>query len=504
MNTKINQVKEPTVPLYQKLCNLVEIQPVAGNITLVPFSEAHKMAERNKSERLTAAIQVFIDKVIDFDEPIHRVDKLLIDRFICEIDEMMGSILDGILHHEAFLKLESTWRGLHYLVEHTDFQANTKVQLLDVDKETLRDDFLDVSSVTQSGLYRHVYVDEYDTPGGKPISAILSDYEFDSNHDDITLLNQIAHVAAASHSPFLGSVGPKFFNKHSMDEVSRIIDLKDHMDRPEFIRWNCFRDNEDSRYIGLLLPNFLLRLPYGESNVVRGFCYQEKVNQGGGDSFCFGKPIFPFGANLIRSFKNHGWTVSIRGPEAGGKVENLPLHQYDMGRGFELKIPTEILIPETRELEFSELGFIPLSYYKDSNFACFFSANSVHRPKLYDSKIATANSRINSRLPYIFLAARLGHYLKVLQRENIGGAKDQVTLEKELNQWISGLVTEMPNPGLDLLANRPLRDGKVVVEVIPDNPGFYRVNLFATPHFQVEGIDVRLSLVSKMPGASNS
>jgi len=501
MIASVNKVAEP---FYQRLCDLVEIQPISGAITLVPFSEAHKMAERNKSERLTAAIQVFVDKVIHSPTVIERVDKTLIDRFISEIDEAMSNILDGILHHAEFQKLESTWRGLQYLVERTDFQANTRIQLLDVDKETLREDFEEVPGITQSGLYKHVYEEEYDTPGGKPVSAILSDYEFDSDHADISLLNQIAEVAAVSHSPFLGTVGPKFFYKQSMEEVSRILDLKDHMERPEFIRWNCFRDNEDSRYIGLLLPNFLLRLPYGESNIVRGFCYQENVIAQDGSNFCWGKPIFPFGVNLIRSFKNHGWTVSIRGPEAGGKVENLPLHQYDAGRGIEFKIPTEILIPETRELELSELGFIPFSYYKDSNFACFFSANSVHRPKAYDSKEATANSRINSRLPYIFLAARLGHYLKVLQRENIGGAKDKVTLERELNLWLSSLITQMPNPGLDLLANRPLRDGKVTVEMVPDNPGFYRVNLFAIPHFQVEGIDVRLSLVSQMPAASNT
>jgi len=492
-----------TQTAYQRLCSLVEIQPVSQEITLVPYSEAHKMAERNKSERLTAAMQVFVDMAVNSGNTILRVDKTLIDEFIAKIDEMMSLQLDEILHNESFQKLESTWKGLQYLVDRSDFRANTRIDLIDVDKETLREDFEDVPGAAQSGLYKHVYEREYDTPGGKPVSVIISDYEFDSGHADINLLTQISRVAASSHCPFIGSIGSRFFNKQSMGEVARITDFPDHMERAEYIRWNCFRDSEDSRYVGLVFPRFLLRLPYGKANPIKGFCYEETIADESNQRFCWGNATFAFAANLTRSFKHHGWAVSIRGPEAGGKVENLPLHQYDVGRGQEFKIPTEILISETRELELSELGFIPFSYYKDSNFACFFSANSVNRPVIFESKEATANSRVNSRLPYIFLAARLGHYLKVLQRENIGGAKDKMTLEKELNRWLGTLITQMPNPGLELLANRPLRDGKVVVEKIPENPGFYRVSLFAIPHFQVEGIDVRLSLVAKMPSSEN-
>lgn len=496
-------IKEQTA--YQRLCDLANIEPIEQPLSVfLPLCASSDLPLLNKSERLTAAMQVLVDMVLDADSIVERVDKGLIDNFIAQIDEAMSDQLDLILHHELFQKLESSWRGLQYLVERTDFRANTRIHLIDADKESLRTDFEDVPDITQSGLYKHVYEQEYDTPGGKPISAIVSDFEFDASHADISLLTEISKVAASSHCPFLGSVGARFFGKPSMEEVSRIADLPDYMERAEYTRWNSFRDNDDSRYIGLVLPKFLLRLPYGESNPVKGFCYQEAVAATDHQRFCWGTATFAFASNLTRSFKHHGWTVSIRGPEAGGKVDNLALHQYDAGRGIETKIPTEILIPETRELEFAELGFIPFSYYKDTHYACFFSANSVHRPAVYDSLEATSNSRINSRLPYIFLAARLGHYLKVLQRENIGGAKDRLALENELNRWLGTLVTQMPNPGPELLASRPLRDGKVTVENIPENPGFYKVNLYAMPHFQVEGIDVRLSLVAQMPTSNNN
>ena len=494
-------MKEQTA--YQRLCDLVDIEPIVQPMMALSITAPGQLAILNKSERLTAAMQVLVDMVIDTDSTVERVDKGLIDSFIAQIDEAMSKQLDAILHHEVFQKLESSWKGLQYLVERTDFRSNTRIHLLDVDKETLRLDFEDVPEIIQSGLYKHVYEQEYDMPGGKPISAMVSDFEFDSGHADISLLGEISKVASSSHCPFLASAGARFFGKQSMEEVSRITDLPDYMGRAEYTRWNSFRDSDDSRYIGLVLPKFLLRLPYGEDNPVKGFCYREEVAATDHQRFCWGSATFAFASNLTRSFKQHGWTVSIRGPEAGGKVDHLALHQYDAGRGIETKIPTEILIPETRELEFAELGFIPFSYYKDSHHACFFSANSANRPAIYDSPEATANSRINSRLPYIFLAARLGHYLKVLQRENIGGAKDRMTLEVELNRWLSTLVTQMSNPGPELLAKRPLRDGKVTVENITENPGFYKVNLYAMPHFQVEGIDVRLSLVAQMPTKGN-
>ncbi|NEH18494.1 type VI secretion system contractile sheath large subunit [Pantoea agglomerans] len=212
---------------------------------------------------------------------------------------------------------------------------------------------------------------------------------------------------------------------------------------------------------------------------------------------------FAFASNMVRSFINNGWCVQIRGPQAGGAVQDLPIHLYDLGTGNQVKIPSEVMIPETREFEFANLGFIPLSYYKNRDYACFFSANSTQKPALYDTADATANSRINARLPYIFLLSRIAHYLKLIQRENIGTTKDRRLLELELNTWVRSLVTEMTDPGDELQASHPLRDAKVTVEDIEDNPGFFRVKLYAVPHFQVEGMDVNLSLVSQMPKAKS-
>jgi type VI secretion system protein ImpC len=486
--------------VYERLCKLVDIDPLEQEIDLSSFSDIKAMADTSANERLTAALQVFLDVLIDSTGTVEKIDKALLDSYIDKIDQTISGQLDAIMHHPKFQEVESTWRGLKYLVERCDFKSNTKVELLDVSKENLREDFEESPDSTQSGLYKHIYVQEYDTPGGEPVSAIVSNYEFDASAQDIALLTEVSRIASVAHAPFLASVGSKFFGKDSIDEIPKVHDLANYMDRAEYIRWKGFRESEDSRYIGLTLPRFLLRLPYGkDNNPVRAFNYEENVNAEGHENYLWGNSAFAFAANMAASFKNNGWCVNIRGPESGGKMENLPIHLYDAGRGLQSKIPTEILIPETRELEFAELGFIPLSYYKNSDFACFFSANSVQRPAEYTTPEATANSRINSRLPYIFLVSRLAHYLKVLQRENIGSTKSRQVLENELNEWIQSLVTKMNDPDPDLIATHPLRDGRVEVKEIPENPGFYSVNLFVMPHFQIEGVDVRLSLVAQMP-----
>ncbi|SFC95727.1 type VI secretion system contractile sheath large subunit [Pseudoalteromonas denitrificans] len=483
---------------YESLCQLVDIQPVDEKISLDNFKDANNLADTSSEERLTAAINVFLDMAKDRD--VKRIDKNLLDSYIGQIDQVISSQLDSILHHEEFQKIESAWTSLRYLINRTPNNANIKIELLDVDKETLREDFEEAPDTTQSALYKHIYTAEYDTPGGEPISNVVSNFEFDCTAPDISLLQEISRVSAAAHCPFLGSVGPKFFLKESLEEVAQIQDMGSYMERAEFLRWKNFRESEDSRYIGLAFPRFLLRLPYGENNPLRNFNYQEDISDQNHDKYLWGNATFAFAANIMKSFNENGWAVNIRGPQSGGKVENLPLHTFEAGKGFETKIPTEVLISETKELAFANQGFIPLSYYKNSDFACFFSANSTQKPQVLETHEATANARINSRLPYIFLVSRIAHYMKVLQRENIGSSKPRHELEQQLNDWLGSLVTKMNNPDEKLIATHPLKDALVDVSEIPGNPGYYRVSTFIVPHFQVEGIDVRLALVGQMPG----
>ena len=428
------------------------------------------------------------------------VNPLRLDHDLAAIDRLLGSQIDAILHHPVFQTLESAWRGLQFLVDRTDFRREVRIELLDVSKETLRQDFEDAPELVQSGLFVQTYVLEYDTPGAYPIAAIIANYEFDASAPDVALLRNLSKVAAAAHMPFIGAVSPEFFGQTSMEEVTGIRDLSGYFDRATYLKWKAFRDTDDARYVGLTLPRFLVRLPYGpNTNPVRAFNYTEDVRTGGRSSFLWANAAFAFAVNLVRSFVRNGWCLQIRGPQAGGLIPDLPVNLYDLDTGNLGKIATDALIPETREFEFAELGFIALSHTSNHDYACFYSAHSTKKPAHYETRDAAANSRINARLPYIFLLSRIAHYLKMIQRENIGTTKDRRLLEQELNAWISKLVTVMTTPGDDLQASHPLRQARVVVEDIEDNPGFFRIALFIVPHFQIEGMDVSLSLMSQMP-----
>ena len=488
--------------VYASLFEKINLSPVSELSALDIWQDAQAMSDASADERLTAGMQVFLECLSKSGAKVEKLDKTLIDHHIATLDYQISRQLDAVMHNPEFQRVEGLWRGLKHLVDNTDYRQNVKTEILDVSKEDLRQDFEDSPEIIQSGLYTHTYIAEYDTPGGEPIGAVISAYEFDASPQDVALMRNISKVSASAHMPFIGSAGPKFFLKENMEQVAAIKDIGNYFDRAEYIKWKSFRETDDARYIGLVMPRVLGRLPYGPDTVpVRSFNYVEEVKGPDHEKYLWTSASFAFAANMVRSFINNGWCVQIRGPQAGGAVQDLPIHLYDLGTGSQVKIPSEVMIPETREFEFSNLGFIPLSYYKNRDYACFFSANSAQKPALYDTADATANSRINARLPYIFLLSRIAHYLKIIQRENIGTTKDRRLLELELNNWVKGLVTEMTDPGDALQASHPLREAKVVVEDIEDNPGFFRVQLFAVPHFQVEGMDVNLSLVSQMPKA---
>lgn len=488
------------VASYQSLCQALQLPQATALPELASFYEADTYATKDKSEIFAAGLHVLFQQVEQQDaQDSDQVD--FIAQYIQQIDVLINTQLNRILHHEPFQRLEALWRQVAHVVSQQQGQANIQVDLLDVDKEELREDFDACGHYSHSALFEHVYRQEYDTPGGIPYAAIITDYDFGYQQREIALLQSCAKVAEAAQCPLIANVSEAFFQKNHIADVMMLTSARDHLETSDYIAWRAFRETNEARYIGLTLPKFLLRLPYGNQNPVRHRAYTEFCCQH--SDFLWGRASFAFGANLLKSFGRHGWAIQIRGEKSGGKVADLPLYEYSIKRGLQKKIPTESLIPESRELELANLGFIPLSIYKEKDFACFYSANSVQAAKRYHEAPATANAHLNTRLPYVFLASRIAHYLKVLQRENIGAAKNAALLEQELNDWLQRLVTKMHQPDQTLMATHPLKMAKVLVLEKVDNPGFFEVQLFISPHHQLEGVDVTLSLVAQMPAALN-
>ncbi|MDR2443010.1 MAG: type VI secretion system contractile sheath large subunit [Deltaproteobacteria bacterium] len=470
------------------------LESIIKETNLTPSDEGYEAAR--------LGISSFISEMLKPDYQNEKVKKTTVDRMIAEIDYRMGRQIDEILHDKDFQAMESAWLGLKLLIDRTDFRENIEVEIINLTKDELLDDFLDASEIAQSSLYKLIYTAEYGQFGGKPVGAVIGNYYFGPTAIDIRLLQSLASVAAITHAPFISAAEPSFFGLNSFERLPALKDLQDIFSGPRYAKWHNFRESEDSRYVALTLPRFLLRQPYDpDDNPIRAFVYKENVD-GSHDSFLWGNTAFAFASRLTDSFAKYRWCPNIIGPKSGGAVENLPVHLFESMGDVEMKIPTEVLISDRREYELSEQGFIALTMRKGSDNAAFFSASSCQKPKFFgtspEGKDAELNYRLSTQLPYMFIISRLAHYIKVLQRENIGSWKERIDLERELNLWIRQYVADQENPSSDTRSRRPLRSSQITVDEVEGDPGWYRVTISVRPHFKYMGAYFTLSLVGKL------
>ncbi|MGB4483937.1 MAG: type VI secretion system contractile sheath large subunit [Pseudomonas veronii] len=447
-------------------------------------------------------LEAFVTELLEPARQAEKVSAGLIDDMIATLDAKLCRQVDAIIHHQQFQKLESSWRSLKFLVDRTDFRENNKLEILSVSKEKLLEDFEDAPEITRSGLYKAVYTAEFGQFGGQPFGSIIGNYEFNPGPQDMKLLQSVAAISAMSHTPFIAAAGPQFFGIDSFADLPNLKDLQAVFEGPQFTKWNAFRESDDARFVGLTLPHFLLRTPYGEDTVpAKTFRYNENVG-GGNQDFLWGNAAFAFASRLSDSFAQYRWCANVIGPQGGGTVGDLPIYNYEAMGETQTKIPTEVLISERREFELAEQGFIELTMRKNTDNAAFFSANSCQKPKFFgndkEGKEAELNYKLGTQLPYIFVVSRLAHYIKVIQRENIGTWKERGDLESELNTWIRQYVADMDNPAAGVRSRRPLRQAEITVSDVEGDPGWYRVGLKVRPHFKYMGASFTLSLVGKL------
>jgi type VI secretion system protein ImpC len=447
-------------------------------------------------------VQAFVSEIIQRDDPVLSVNKQMVDQMIAEIDRALGLQMDAILHQPAFQTLESAWRGLKLLVDRTDFRENIKLDMLHATKEELLDDFENAGDVTRSGLYKHVYSAGFGQFGGEPVASIIGNYAFGPSSPDIKLLSYVAAVGAMAHAPFVAAASADFFNLEGFQELPNLKEVKDIFEGPRHAKWRSLRESEDARYLALTLPRFLLRQPYHtQENPASSFVYEELID-GQHGNYLWGNTAYLMATRITDSFARYRWCPNIIGPQSGGTVDDLPVHRYESLGQLQAKIPTEVLISDRKEYELSEEGFIPLTMRKDSDNAAFFSANSLQRPKPFaktlEGQLAQTNYKLGTQLPYLFIVNRLAHYLKVLQREQVGSWKERQDLESELNRWIKQYVADQENPSADVRSRRPLRAARIEVQDISGNPGWYQVALAVRPHFKYMGASFEISLVGRL------
>ncbi|MBD1227929.1 type VI secretion system contractile sheath large subunit [Xenorhabdus griffiniae] len=427
-----------------------------------------------------------------------------IQSLIAEIDTKISQQVNHILHHEEFQALEGAWRGLHHLVNNTETDEMLKIRVMCISKKELGKILKRFKGVSwdQSPIFKKIYEAEYGQFGGEPFGCLVGDYYFDHTAPDVELLRQIAQISAAAHCPFISGASPSVMQMESWQELANPRDLSKIFQNTEYAPWRSLRESEDVRYIGLALPRFLSRLPYGAlTNPVDSFNFEENTEGPTHNNYTWANAAYAMAVNINRSFKLYGWCTSIRGVESGGIVENLPCYTFpsDDG-GVDMKCPTEIAISDRREAELAKNGFIPLLHRKNTDVAAFIGAQSLQKPAEYYDPDATANANLAARLPYLFACCRFAHYLKCIVRDKIGTFQERSDMERWLNDWIINYVDGDPiNSSQGTKARKPLAAAEVTVEEVEGNPGYYQAKFFLRPHYQLEGLTVSLRLVSKLP-----
>jgi len=429
-----------------------------------------------------------------------------INAMVAEIDKKLSEQINQIMHHADFQQLESAWRGLHYLVNNSETDDQLKIRVMNVSKKDLHKTLKRYKGAAwdQSPIFKKLYEEEYGTLGGEPFGCLVGDYYFDHGPMDVELLGELSKVAASAHAPFLAAASPTVFQMESWQELSNPRDLTKIFSVPEYAGWRSLRESDDARYLGLCMPRFLARRPYGaKTNPVEEFNFEEDAASSDAKKYTWANAAYAMAVNINRSFKLYGWCSRIRGIESGGAVEGLPTHTFptDDG-GVDLKCPTEIAISDRREAELAKNGFMPLIYKKNSDFAAFIGAQSLQKPTTYDDPDASSNAALAARLPYLFATCRFAHYLKCIVRDKIGSFREAEDMQRWLQTWINSYVDGDPSHSSEETKSRkPLSGAEVVVEEVEGNPGYYQSKFFLRPHYQLEGLTVSLRLVSKLPSA---
>lgn len=457
--------------------------------------------DEHQTERSKAMLLAFVEEAMAGQLKLDQHLEATINSRIAEIDRLVSAQLNEIMHHEAFQKLEGSWRGLRHLVFESETGTMLKIRMLNATKTELTLELRNAIEFDQSAIFKSVYEQEYGMFGGEAFGLLIGDYEITNSPRDMELLEKMSQVAAAAHAPFITSAGPQLFGWDSFTELSEVRDLAKIFDRVEYAKWRSFRDSEDSRYVGLCLPHTLMRLPYGkDTEPTETFNFTEDVDGKDHKKYLWGNAAYSFGTRVTEAFALYNWCVAIRGVEGGGLVQGLPTHTFSTDDGeVALKCPTEIAITDRREKEFSDLGFIPLVHCKNTDYAAFFGAQSCNKARKYDKDEANANARLSTQLQYMFAVSRIAHYLKAICRDKVGSFMSREDCERFLNRWVRNYVVEDDTAVQSVKARYPLRDARVEVADVPGKPGVYKAVAYLKPHFQLDEINVSLRLVADLP-----
>lgn len=447
------------------------------------------------------------------DRPFDDLDQLAraISESIAVIDDLVNGQLNAVLHHPAFQALEASWRGLEYLADRLDEAADPKihVRVLNATWRELEEDFDRAIEFDQSQLFRKVYSEEFDMPGGTPFGVLVGDYQVQlrasSEHrNDVSVLRHLSQVAAASFCPWLTSASPDLFGIEDFSTLERNLNLESIFRGTEYVKWRALRDSPDARFLGLLLPRVLMRLPYRDDGTrVDGFRFHEDVTGPDRSKYLWGNPAYALAGVLIRSFGQSGWLADIRGArrdvEGSGLITTLPRESFATDAlGVAPKCSTEVIVTDVLERQLAEFGFMAICDCKDTDYSAIYSTPSVQKPQVFSSPDANRNARISSMLQFMLCVSRFAHYIKVIARDRIGSTKTPEEFQRVLEDWLTGYVTSDADATAEVKARHPLRAASVDVHPRRGRAGVYQCVIRLAPHYELDDLCASVQLATEL------
>ena len=347
-----------------------------GNLLDQVLEETREKAPETESSQCTSEWDNFLNKIV---KP-HLVPDIEPQQaeMLDAVDAATSELMQRILHHPDFQAIESAWRGVYFLVSRLETDEQLKLYLLDISKAELTADLGATDNMRSTGIYKLLVEQIVETFGGEPWAVLAGNYIFDNSHEDAELLGCIAKIAKASGAPFITAANDKVLGCESLAKTPDPVDWQKLHGAEQSQAWQALRKLPDAAYLGLALPRFMLRLPYGaDTDPIEQFEFEEMPSEPDHNYYLWGNPSFACVYLLAQAFTHHGWNLR---PGIIQDIEGLPLYIYKEEGESRVKPCAEVVLTERAAEIILDKGIMPLLSFRNQDIIRLARFQSIADP----------------------------------------------------------------------------------------------------------------------------